>query len=152
MMCGRFTENIGGNYGPVEWNAGADPHATSIVYHSEVALHRSVGLDVTSKVTMSATEFRKEFRRFELFRPLMDFAEIWFRDWPEVTFHDPLAATTIFDAGICSYQKGMVEVDLSPGETAGALRWGPGVPPARHEVAVEVDTERFFSHFLSVFQ
>src|SRR5574341_1196269 len=50
MMCGRFTNRVQGNYGPLEWNAYGDPHASAIVYRADVRVHRSVGLDVTSRV------------------------------------------------------------------------------------------------------
>jgi purine nucleosidase len=152
MMCGRFSDKVQGNYGAVEWNAGGDPHATAIVYRAEVPVHRSVGLDVTSRVTMDAEQFTKTFGRFELFRPVLDFAEIWFKDWKGVTFHDPLAAATIFDERICTFQSGSVEVDLTTPELQGALRWTPGTPAGKHQVAVDVDEHRFFEHFLSVFE
>ena len=76
MMCGVFTNRLAG-VGPREWNAIGDPHATAIVYNAPVAVHRSLGLDVTCQVVMPADEVRKQFQR-PLLRPVLDFAEVWF--------------------------------------------------------------------------
>ncbi|MCG3158118.1 MAG: Pyrimidine-specific ribonucleoside hydrolase RihA [bacterium] len=152
MMCGRFTNRVQGNYGPLEWNAICDPHATAIVYRATVRQHRSIGLDVTSHVNMSADEFREKFRRIDLFRPVLDFAEIWFQQWPGTTFHDPLAAATIFDEQICTFQKGTVEVELVGEKSKGMLFWQVDGTEAKHEIALEVNSTRFFEHFFSVFQ
>jgi inosine-uridine nucleoside N-ribohydrolase len=95
LMCGVFTESLPG-VGPLEWNAMLDPHATAIVYKSAVSVHRSVGLDVTCQVTMTAKQVREKFQA-DLLCPVLDFAEVWFRETEIITFHDPLAAVTIFD-------------------------------------------------------
>ena len=100
---------------------------------------------------MSAKEFREKFR-FNLFRPVLDFAEVWFQQWDGITFHDPLAATTIFNDQICTFQKGTVEIELAKEESKGMTYWKPGGSDARHEVALEVDRKRFFEHYFSVFQ
>ncbi|MEW6511175.1 MAG: nucleoside hydrolase [Bacteroidota bacterium] len=150
MMCGRFFEPPPQGYGPVEWNALIDAHATSIVYRSRVPLHRTVGLDVTSKVTMTPEEFRATFARVPLFVPVLEWAEIWFKDWPGTTFHDPLAAATIFDAALCTYARGEVTIELDDASSRGLTRWSSAVSPAVHEVAVSVDGEGFFRHYLSV--
>lgn len=152
MMCGRFTNHVLGNYGPLEWNACSDPHASAIVYRANVRMHRSVGLDVTSHVSMSAQEFREKFRSIELFGPVLDFAEIWFQNWEGTTFHDPLAAATIFDDKICTFEKGRVEIELASEKLRGFTSWNPNANDAKHEIAVEVNQERFFEHYNSVFQ
>lgn len=147
MMCGRFTDNIPG-YGPIEWNAAGDPHATTIVYRSRVKIHRSVGLDVTSRVTMEKDEFRRSFHS-DLFRPVLDFAEIWFRDWPGVTFHDPLAAATIFKPELCTYRRGTVSIETSPDDHLGMTRWKADAA-GHHDVASDVDRSGFFAHYRSI--
>lgn len=152
MMCGRFTNRVQGNYGPLEWNAYGDPHATAIVYRANVRTHRSVGLDVTSRATMSAQEFREKFCRIDLFRPVLDFAEIWFQKWDGTTFHDPLAAATIFNDRLCAFEKGTVEVEISGEKSKGMLFWQAGGAEAKHEIALEVNSTQFFEHFFSVFQ
>ncbi|HEX9007116.1 MAG TPA: nucleoside hydrolase [Bacteroidota bacterium] len=152
MMCGRFLEPLPQGYGPVEWNAVGDAHSSAIVYRAPVKTHRSIGLDVTSRVSMTPDQFRTCFRDVPLFGPIMDWVEIWFRDWAGTTFHDPLAAATIFEPSLCRYQKGRVQVDLTEGELFGLTRWSPGEPDAPHEIAVDVDPRRFFDHYRSIVQ
>ena len=148
MMCGVFTSRTPGA-GSLEWNAMLDPHATAIVYHRPVALHRSIGLDVTMQVTMPADEVKRRFLHPRL-RPVLDFAEIWFQEQDKITFHDPLAATTIFDPGICAFERGQVVVEWDAHKAAGMTFWQPD-PAGPHEVALEVDPEAFFKHYFSFF-
>jgi purine nucleosidase len=130
-----------------EWNTGGDPHATAIVFGSTVPRVRAIGLDVTLQVTMPAGEIRQRFD-VPLLRPVLDFAEVWFKDADRITFHDPLAATTIFDDAICTFEKGTVTADLDrePGRTW----WQPGGAKPPHEIAVAVDAPRFFEHYFGV--
>jgi inosine-uridine nucleoside N-ribohydrolase len=149
LMCGVFTNRLAG-VGPREWNAICDPHAAAMVYRARVPVHRSIGLDVTCQVTMDANEVRGRFSH-ALLQPVLDFAEVWFAIRPEITFHDPLAAATIFDEQLCDYTGGEVDVELSSDRLAGLTHWVPG-GAAAHEVALDVDRARFFAHFFSVFQ
>lgn len=147
MMCGVFMEqNVGTSR--TEWNAKLDPHATAMVYRAPVAKHRSIGLDVTLQVKMPADEVRLRFQH-PLLRPVLDFAEVWFQSVNEITFHDPLAATTLFDEEICCFENGLVNADYEsdPGRTL----WFPAKEPAPHKVAVEVNSGCFFDHYFSVF-
>ncbi|MCF7808324.1 MAG: nucleoside hydrolase [Candidatus Marinimicrobia bacterium] len=145
---------MGGHFGlendslpKVEWNIVGDPHASAIVYNAIVPQHRSIGLDVTSQVTMQADEFRRSFQH-ELFEPIHKFAEIWFEYSETITFHDPLAAVSIFNDGVCNFRSGKVDIDLSPGEVQGRTFWNEGKGP--HEVAMAVDAVRFFQEYNSV--
>jgi len=99
---------------------------------------------------MAAPEFRRIFRGIPLFGPILDWAEVWFRDYPGSTFHDPLAAATIFEPSLCTYRAGNVAVDLAPGDSFGLTRWTPGEDNPPHTVAISVDPKRFFGHYLSV--
>jgi len=154
MMCGVFTNRLAG-VGPLEWNAMLDPVATAIVYRAAARVHRSIGLDVTSQVTMPAAEVRQRFQ-VPLLRPVLDFAEVWFQHIDRITFHDPLAAATIFDDGICTFERGRVDVELKSDRLLGMTHWS-GVtkditpPSGPHEVALEVNPQRFFEHYFSVF-
>ncbi len=150
MMCGRFGGPVQGTYGATEWNASGDPHATAIVYRSQVQMHRSVGLDVTSWVTMGAREFRDAFRPYARCRPLLDFAEIWFRERKGTTFHDPLAAATIFEPALCEFRRGRVDVDLSGTELMGKTTFWEGKADGPHEIAAVVEPARFFDHYFSI--
>lgn len=148
MMCGVFTNRLAG-VGPLEWNARLDPAATAIVYRALPKIHRSIGLDVTCQVSMPAAEVRERFQA-PLLRPVLDFAEVWFRDRPTITFHDPLAATTIFDAAICGFTRGRVEVELKSERLAGMTHWTADAA-GPHEVALSVDPGRFFERYFSFF-
>ncbi|NIM94034.1 MAG: nucleoside hydrolase [Anaerolineales bacterium] len=152
MMCGSFTNQLSG-YGAshLEWNAKGDAHATAIVYRTPVKIHRSVGIDVTLQVRMSAEEVRQRFRS-DLLQPVLDFAEVWFERQDRIVFHDPLAASTIFDDGICTFERGTVDVELQSERLLGFMHWDPDGPESDHEVALSVDSERFFDHFFSAFK
>jgi inosine-uridine nucleoside N-ribohydrolase len=149
LMCGVFTNRRAG-VGPLEWNALVDPHATAIVYNTPLAVHRSIGLDVTTQVTLPAAEVRARFTH-PLLRPVLDFAEVWFQRRPLITFHDPLAAVTIFNDQVCTFERGQVTVELASPRFAGHTHWSPG-PAAPHEVALGVDQEAFFKEYFSVFK
>jgi purine nucleosidase len=143
MMIGVFTHQVRG-VGPVEWNAICDPHASAVVYKAAPTIHRSVGLDVTNRVTMKADEVRQRFQT-PLLRPVLDFAEVWFKERDTITFHDPLAATMLFDDQICMFRRGQVSVELMDEATMGMTLWKEGEGP--HEVALDVKPERFFEHY-----
>jgi inosine-uridine nucleoside N-ribohydrolase len=127
-----------------------DAHATSIVYSAPVNIHRSVGLDVTSQVSMTPEVFRGTFKDIPLFAPILEWAEIWFKDRNGTTYHDPLAAATIFEPSLCSYRRGRVSISLVEGVSFGLTRWSAETAGAPHEIAVGVDSTRFFEHYLSV--
>jgi purine nucleosidase len=145
LMCGVFTNRIEVP-GNAEWNARLDPHATEIVYRAPIAQHRSIGLDVTMNVVMNADEVRNRFH-VPLLRPVLEFAEVWFRHSENIVFHDPLAGVTLFEDSICSFTKGTVEVNSA--KTPGQTQWSAGIK-GRHEVALEVIPERFFSHYFTI--
>ncbi len=149
MMCGVFTNRLAG-VGPVEWNAIGDPHATQMVYRGEARAHRSIGLDVTCRVKMDAKQVRERFRA-DLLRPVLDFAEVWFEKRDVITFHDPLAAVTIFDDQVCAFKRGTVEVELASERVKGMTLWKADAE-GRHEVALEVTPERFFERYFEVFR
>lgn len=154
MMCGVFSNRQAG-VGPLEWNAMLDPVATAIVYRAMVNVHRSIGLDVTAQVTMPAAEVRQRFQA-TLLRPVLDFAEVWFQHVDRITFHDPLAATTIFDDRICTFERGRVEVELKSDRLLGMTHWSGGrkelsTASGPHEVAMEVAPQRFFDHYFAMF-
>jgi purine nucleosidase len=147
MMGGSFGEDLPPNK-QVEWNIAGDPLASEITYGARVRLHRSLGLNVTQQVVMPAEEVREKFTA-PLLRPVLDMAEIWFAEfYPSITFHDPLAAATIFDEDLCSYQQGTVKLE----DTNAHARtiWQAGGPDSPHQVAMMVDVDRYFQHFFSI--
>ncbi|MFB3895714.1 MAG: nucleoside hydrolase [bacterium] len=146
LMCGKFQPpHI------VEWNAKCDPVAAAIVYNSKIKVHRSIGLDVTTQVTMDAQWVKEKFTT-PLLLPVFDFAKVWFEKTKIMTFHDPLAAATIFDSQICRFDKGNVKVELNHDKQNGLTYWTSNGSSGNHEVAVAVDAARFFNHYFSVFK
>jgi purine nucleosidase len=148
MMIGSFTQGIVFTGMRHEWNALNDPHATAIVYNARPPIHRSVGLDVTLQVQMDAAEVRRRFQA-PLLRPVLDMAEVWFQARPEVTFHDPLAAVSIFDEQVCTYERGKVEVELASAHLAG-MTYFTSDGSGAHEVAMKVDADHFFREYFDV--
>jgi purine nucleosidase len=148
LMCGKFGNQLPG-LGPLEWNAMGDPHATEIVYNAPVPIHRSVGLDVTCQVTMPKEEVQRRFN-CELLRPVLDFAEVWFKEVSGITFHDPLAAVSIFDNQILEFSRGKVDIELTSERLWGYTFFTPQLDGV-HEVAFKVATERFFSAYFQNF-
>jgi purine nucleosidase len=146
LMCGIFTDRFSID-GQAEWNSRLDPQATEVIYRARPPVHRSIGLDVTLQTVLPDEDIRQRFTA-PLLRPVLDFAEVWFQHSHGLVFHDPLAATTIFADDICKFQRGNVGVDSSvePGRT----RWTPD-EDGTHEVALEVDVDRFYQHYFSTF-
>lgn len=147
LMCGRFGSGI--PHMPLcEWNALNDPYATAIVYNAPVKVHRSVGLDVTMQVRMNAKQVAERFTHPAL-KPVYDFSKVWFEHTDTMTFHDPLAAVTIFE-DVCGWERGRSETLLKEEAVLGLTTWtrdedGP------HEAAMTVDADRFFDHYFSLF-
>jgi inosine-uridine nucleoside N-ribohydrolase len=148
MMAGVFTHTIRGA-GLREWNALLDPHATAMVYRANVAMHRSVGLDVTHDLRLDAAQVRQRLRGAQL-ALLRDMTNAWFQKAKSITFHDPLAAATIFNDQICRFERGAVEVELASERLRGLTHWTPGGADVGHQIAIEVDRTRFFEHYFSV--
>lgn len=147
LMCGVFTTRLPG-VARREWNALGDPHATAITYRAPVSIHRSIGLDVTCQVQLDAAAVRQRFQS-KLLEPVADFAEVWFESNSLITFHDPLAAATIFDDEICGFETGQVQVETEGKHGSGMTMWQAGDGP--HQVALTVDPERFFNSYFAVF-
>ncbi|NLV92306.1 MAG: nucleoside hydrolase [Firmicutes bacterium] len=159
VMGGVFTNRP--MAGPLEWNAIGDPHATAILYNAPVPIHVSIGLDVTTQVRLEAAEVNRRFAG-GLLDVVRDMAEVWFRNTSVLTFHDPLAAVSIFEPDICKYRRGVVSVELVSQRLQGYTYWDsteiefaspiePAEPGKRHYVALDVDVEGFFRKYFSVF-
>ena len=149
LMCGVFGR-AQSRTGPREWNAYGDPYATAIVYNAPAAVHRSVGLDVTTQVRLPAEEVRRRFRG-GLLDVVMDMAEVWFRSRDYVVFHDPLAAATLFDDTLCRFERGQVEVELLSDRVKGMTHWKKDTEHGSHEAAFGVDPDAFFREYFGRF-
>lgn len=142
-----FVSMAGAFFPPIdyaEWNIKCDPVAAAIVYGAPKPRHRSIGLDVTMKCQMPAQEVRDRFTGEPLATVAL-MAEHWFQHSNELTFHDPLAAATIFKSELCTYHVGGVVSD--PNSAITSFTPGDGAD----EVAELVDREEFFNEFFSAF-
>lgn len=139
IMGGKFFEEF-----PEwsEWNIRCDVAAARAVFDSDAEIY-AVGLDVTLKVTLGKDEAKEKFEALNDLAPVSDFIKIWFRSCETVTFHDPLAATVLFDDKMCSFKRGSVDVDLS---TDGITRFTESAD-GKHFVADSVDVNRFYIEY-----
>lgn len=132
-----------------EWNALCDPLASAWTYRAPVPLHRSVGLDVTTRVELPCSEAIDRFRAIG--GPLgvvADMTRVWNEGRPVVTFHDPLAATCIFRPDICAWARGTVAVELASPRLEG-LTYFDRRADGPHEVAETVSADRFFDEYFA---
>lgn len=127
-----------------EWNISCDPFAAYEVFNSSVKNVYVCGLDVTTKVRMTKNEVIENFIRRKLLKEVLNFAEIWFENRDTVTFHDPLAASILFEKTLCEFQKGKVFVDQI-GRTGFIQDENNNT-----SVAFKVDSTAFFSHFFNI--
>jgi len=150
MMAGYFNFKFKGKC-RLEWNARGDYHASDLVFNAPVPVIRSVGLDVTFSVVLSANDFKKKFSS-EHFSPLHDYARHWYHEFTnKITFHDPLAGAAVFNDSILKYKRGNVRIGLKGREGRGRTIWQED-PEGRHEIAVSVSKENFFKEYFSVFK
>ena len=146
LMCGVFTYKM-----PTtsiilkEWNAQCDPFATKIVYNAKPSRIRSIGLDVTTQVVMDKKEVVNNFTS-DIMKPVLDFAGVWFEHAEHITFHDPLAATTIFDEKICKFEKGNVTIETESSNLGGLTQFNKDTN-GYNEVATEVNAPLFFDEY-----
>ena len=123
-----------------EWNCGCDPVATAIVARTPRKRHSWIGLDVTTKCTLTKDQCEKQFTG-KLLETVLKMAENWFKGTGQITFHDPLAAVSVFVPGIVTFDHGTVTVNPAQGQTK--FEHGEG-----HDlVATDVDPSMFFEEY-----
>ena len=153
LMCGRFIDPRSSTPS-AEWNAHCDPAAASVVYSDTISRnidgHTSLGLDVTTRVTMNSDEVKQHFQH-PLLQPVYEMSKVWFNERPVLNFHDPLAAVTLFDDTICEFERGTASVTRSDDRNDGTTEWLSG-EDGRHRVGVTVDADRFFDSYFGVFK
>jgi purine nucleosidase len=143
---------MGGAYaglppGLAEHNAKCDPLATAMMFSAPVRL-RAIGLDVTVRCRMPADECRKRFTAAGgPLAPVADMAEVWFKWTDQITFHDPLAAATIFEPGLCDWTDGLVRVEWASAAVGGLTVLDRRSENKPHRVASDVRPDDFFDHY-----
>ena len=147
LMNGSFEHKLAVGYN--EWNSLNDPYATAIVYRGKAPVHRSVGLDVTMQVQMRMPEVQAHFTH-PLLKIVEDFSSVWFQNADIMTFHDPLAAVSIFEPDVCGFARGKVEIELASKQLMGVTHFTRD-PAGPHESADTVDPARFFDCFFGAF-
>ena len=148
VMCGVFTYGLRAYTCLSEWNSRCDPHASAMMYAAPAPRVTSIGLDVTTQVVMNAAEVCSRLTS-PVARPVLDFMGARTHAEAPVTFHDPLAAATIFEPDLCVFKQGSVEVELDSKKLEG-LTWLAADEPGNDQVALEVDAERFFRHYFDI--
>lgn len=144
---------------PVETNVVIDPLAAAMVFAATAgrtsAPHTLIGLNVATRCTQGADDFRRRHRAAIPPAPaLLEMAEASFRKRRQVSYHDPLAAAVVFSPELCTYETGSVTMIVDrPGEDAARTFFAPDRHAAdRHpgdrssiqRVAKGVRVERFF--------
>ena len=150
MMCGKYTD-YPSPWGATEWNAIVDPHATAMVFRQKAPLHKTVGLDVTLRLKMRPEEVRQRFQGIPILEPVYEFSKIWFEERDVLHFHDPLAAAVIFNDSICRFERGNFTIELDNPELLGVTHWSPDPAGGRHHAAINVNADKFFEEYFSVF-
>ncbi|WP_018131327.1 nucleoside hydrolase [Effusibacillus pohliae] len=153
IMGGAVT--VPGNVTPyAEANIYADPEAASLVFQSGIPI-TLVGLDVTMQTLLTRTHVQDwralntPFSRF-----LADICDYYIDAYHQFdpslggcALHDPLAVGVVIDPSFVKCVPMHVRVDLegevSKGRTVQVHQAEPNM-----EVCLEVDVERFVSHFL----
>jgi len=150
-MGGSFFEPMR-TYVPAEYNLRADPIASAMVFnrvYPNSSPFTAIGLDVTGQCCLEPEEVRHRFTAAPLDIALT-MAEVWFKGAINMAFHDPLAATVIFEPNLCQYQTGSITI-ATDGDHPGASVFTPD-PDGPHRVATEVDSSAFFRHFFAQFE
>jgi len=148
IMCGVFTYSYQGAPCLSEWNATCDPYATAMLYNAPVKNVLSVGLDVTSHVTLGKEEICQKFTT-DMLKVVLAFSGILDNTRESITFHDPLAAAVIFEKDLCKFERGNVEVELDSKRLQGLTYWTAD-ETGNDEIALSVDRDKYFDHYFSI--
>jgi len=133
-----------------EWNIFVDPTAAKIVFASGAPI-RLVPLDATQKVPIG-----KDFLNAVTYgakTPLANFvAEVLASDHETIErgiFYawDPLAAAVLVDPTVAAFERGRIEIRLTPAERGRTAEDPGGNPNA--EIAIDANAVRFRALFLS---
>lgn len=150
IMGGKYSD-YPTPWGPTEWNAIVDPHATDQLFRDVNCPIRAFGLDITWQLGMTPEQVASRFSGYPLLDIVLDWSEVWFAERDMLHFHDPLAALAVFYPEVCGYAAGKVTVDLSPGPRQGVTHFEKSAG-SKTRVATSVNADLFFQQFFGVFQ
>lgn len=136
--------------GILENNSIIDPHATCIVYRARTKDFKSFGNNVSSRVVMTPEQAEASFTH-PIMKVVMSIAREWFKDEPRVSFHDAVTAVCIFNDDVCSYKRGWLDCVLDS-KLLGGMTIFREDPQGPHQVAWDIDEEKFFHHLFEVFK
>jgi inosine-uridine nucleoside N-ribohydrolase len=107
---------------------------------------------VTRRCTLPADEASDRFAKIGGALEVVAAAnEVWSRHADRVVFHDPLAGVSIFKPEVCTWAGGQVGVELASRRLRGATWFDAGRDGSPHEVATDVDADRFLTAYFDVF-
>ncbi|RSL45600.1 hypothetical protein CEP53_010705 [Fusarium sp. AF-6] len=166
IMGGVFFGTMYSRDKPGEFNVFSDPEAARTVLRSGIP-QRWIGLDCTLRVRLSmadAQELKKSPSSFAAFAgdatiTYINYQAVRFPGRPKtdsIPMHDPLAVAVVSHPELCEYRDMAVSVITGDGEARGIMvadrleTPSPPVPNCR--VAVDVNSEAFRSHFLTLIQ
>ena len=145
LMCGSPTytryDNTGETMSAME--------KSDVIVLVDVREHITCGLNVTSQLIMKPEEAEGLFRH-PILEPVLDIAREWFKDEERVTFHDPLAAVSLFHDDVCLFEQGDLFIETDSSLLSGFTYWKKK-SDGRHRVAMKVNKEKFFEHLFEVF-
>ena len=148
VMCGEFFGKSRYHRVETEWNAFCDPYAAAILYATKGVKIRSVGLDVTSQLTMDREEVKARYTS-PLLRAVYDFSGCESGERMSITYHDPLAAVSLFRSEVMTYRAGEVSVELH-GERVMGRTYFEASEGGNDEVAEAVDAEAFYGEYFGI--
>ena len=131
-----------------EWNVLCDPEAARIVFGSGAEI-TMVGLDVTTKCRMTYDQVKTLGAPPRPINEIcFELIHLWGGDNPEPrpTLHDPLAVALVADSTLCEKKELRIAVETRADHVQGLTVPIDGRPNT--SVCVNVDAERFMSHFL----
>jgi purine nucleosidase len=127
------------------WNVWADPLSAKAMFTKAKHI-RVYGLEITNKLTLTQKKVKSLFTS-DILKTVLDFGEPWLLEHI-MTFHDPLAATALFNPNLCTYKRGYVKIDVN---TENEKRYGitTFTPDdfGNCELAISVDINKFFENY-----
>ncbi|MGM7722840.1 nucleoside hydrolase [Metabacillus sp. Hm71] len=149
IMSGVFSDELEASMDMpmANWNSWIDPHACAVVYNTNVPIHKTFGLNITSELVLTRDD---KFNLFNtnLMKAVEDFGSPWLEN-NKMTFHDPLVAACLFEPQLCKYQRGFIQVESYNQQKLGMMSF---LEDARGncEIATSVDRYGFFEHYVSI--